>query len=255
VACSSEWRERIGELAGGRLEGGAVAALLDHVERCEPCSLELDDVAALVARADGAAGAAPRRAPVAAGRIPPSRRLLAVASALAAASLLWLGAALVRSSATLAPRAVGRAERLAALARLDPLVPAEGILRGEGDLETETWRDAMRALAQGRWPEAIAALEASRAAGDERALLDLYLGVARLQVGELERASADLARAAEGGTGMVRERSLWYLAQARLASGDSGGARSALERLLALAGEYAPNARALLAEIDRATGE
>jgi hypothetical protein len=229
MACTPQRSHTIGELAGGRLTAGAVEELLDHVESCRPCSRELDDVAALLAAAPALrASARPAFWPRALG-------LLGAAAALVLALLL-------------ANSGDGRrARELTALADPTPLPALPGVLRG--DPADERARPALADYAAGRWPEAARGLAAARAAGDQRPLVALYLGLARLQFAP-DEALEPLASAAQAGEGLLAERALWYLAQAHLLRRDEDAARAALTRLVQRSGDYELNARELLERLD-----
>jgi len=240
MACTPERSIALGELAAGRLDEAEVLAVLEHVEGCPSCSEELDLVARMVAGA--AAGAASGRVP---RRPRPLGRLLrwapvAAAAAALVASLPWL----VR------PGGGGPADPRA-LASLDALPIRATTLRGPG--ANPDLARAVERLAAGETDAAMRELERLRASlapdAPERPLADLYLGLAAVRAGALERALAPLEAAAKDGVGLVRERALWYLANARLALADVDGAEADLRRLEALGGDYAPNAREKLAAI------
>jgi hypothetical protein len=63
-----------------------------------------------------------------------------------------------------------------------------------------------------------------------------------------------LDEAARAGTGLVRERALWYRANARLAAGEAEAALRELRALEALGGDYELNARDLAEAIEAALG-
>ena len=230
MACTLEHSQRIGELAGGRLDAAGAAELLAHLEGCRACSQELDLVADLLR-------AAPAARTRTSGR--PNLRLVLGAVALAAAvAVLFF---------SLRPRAPER--RLHDLARLTPPPVAGLVLRGEGaaDVPLAEALEAFGARDYRLAAERLQALDESRPDG---ALTLFYLGVARLELGEHEPALAALGRAAELGTSLLVEQALWYRAQAHLALDQGAEARAVLRRLVELDGDFEPNARALLAELE-----
>jgi hypothetical protein len=87
-----------------------------------------------------------------------------------------------------------------------------------------------------------------------RALVWLYLGIARAQTGRTAEAVGALDEAARAGTGLVRERALWYRANARLALGETEAALGELRALAALGGDYELNAREKAEAIEAALG-
>ena len=229
MACTLERRNQIGELAAGRLDGAVVDALLDHIEVCEACSRELDTVAVTIAGMERA-----RRGRLVGGFRP---RLLRPAMLAAAALVLLVG-----GLALLRPNQEGVEQ----LAVVTPFPASSSVLRGGEGVDESGWEQALSAYSEGDYERAAARLESLASAGDERALLQLYLGVARLQLGELARARTALALAVENGEGLLAERASWYLGNAHLLAGDASAARPIFERLAAGGGEYELNARAVL---------
>lgn len=236
MACTPQRSLSIGELAASRLDAAALDELLDHIEGCAACSHELDGVAALVGAADEARPARPRSL----------RPLLWPLLAAAAALVLWL-----------APRpGGGEVARLRELARIAPITVPDSTLRtAAAQAPAREWRAAMELYRNADWERCAAALEDLRAGGDERALLDLYLGIARAQAGREREAVTALQRAERGSTGLLRQHALWHRAHAHLALGEGPAAIGVLEELVALDEDYAPNARQLLSAVRDALGE
>lgn len=236
MACTRERSLAIGELCGARLDAAGAAELLEHVERCGACSEELDLAADLVragaGRAQGTVHALPRRRRV---------LLFGLGAGLAAAALLVL---------FLGPRDGASEQRIQALARLAPPPAAAVVLRGSGE-EGEARDQALRFFAAGDFAAAAGRLAQVVESAPGDALAWFYLGVAHLQQAPDEAALAALRCAAERGEALLAEHALWYLAQAHLARAEGAPARRVLVRLIELDGDYEPNARALLAELDR----
>lgn len=233
MACTPERSLEIGELAGGRLGAARAAGLIEHVETCSACSAELDLVADLLHV----------RSLPAARVVRPARKVRrwvgAVAALAAAAAVLFL---------FLRP---GSARRARDVARLELPPVAELVLRGgEGEHDGAALETCLERLSSGDHAGADACLRAllSERRGDPLVLF--YLGLASLERGDLEAALAALREVEESGTGLLAEHALWYRAQAHLARDEGGEARALLGRLIELDGDYEPNARAQLAELE-----
>jgi len=238
MACQTERSIAIGDLVSGNLPAEPAIGLLDHVETCEACSRELDLAARLVAAAE--------RRGDAAFALSPRRRWLRFA-AVAAAVLVIGFLAWIRLDAARTRRAIVE------LASLEPIAVSDVVLRGaEGNADPERYRRAIERYAAGDFAAAEGEFAALLADAPENPLVALYLGSARLQLGQPAEALPPLETAAERGEGLVQERALWYLAGAKLALVDGPGAIEVLERLLALEGDYEPNARDKLSAVREA---
>ena len=117
-----------------------------------------------------------------------------------------------------------------------------------------SYTEGDHAAAAGRLAEVLETSASSAPLeGEGRALLFLYLGIARLQIGDAGGAESALRRGctepSEEGEELVRERTLWYLAQARLLLEDTDGALATLTQLEELQGDYEWNARELGARV------
>lgn len=230
MACTPERSEEIGELAGGRLSAAGAAGLIEHVEGCAACSREMDLVADLLhARSGSPAATWDRSAPRWAGGL--------FALAAAAAVLFFF----LRSSAP--------ERRLRDLAQLAPPPSAGLVLRGAAQPEAG-FEQASAHFAAGDHARAASSLQALLATHPDDPLVLFYLGLARLQLGELDAAIDALRRAEEAGADLLAEQALWYRVQAHLARDEGAQARALLARLVELDGDYEPNARALLAELE-----
>jgi tetratricopeptide (TPR) repeat protein len=236
MACTEERRAQVGALAAGRLDAAASAELLDHLEGCAACSGELDLAAELVAghAREGAGFFAPRRARPSGAR-PTTRRLLWPAAAAAGVALcLWL---IDGGGSPLRPEE---------LAQVEPLPAVTTLVRADVAERGNDWSTAMERYAAGEWALAAGELTEFAAAHPDDALSRLYLGISALQNEDPERAARALDECVERADDLVLERALWYLAHAQLARGEVDAARTALERLAKLDGDYLPNARAKL---------
>lgn len=244
MACTPQRSERIAELVGRRLDAAATSELLEHVESCSECSRELDLVADLLhapALQAVPAAATPRRFAL--------RRVLA-AGGLAAAVLLFL---------FLPTREEGSTEGCQRLARLAPPHVAEVLLRGEsggdvsGSQAAARFSEAMQGFASGDYASAIPMLEGCTREQPSNALAFFYLGLARLQLGDREQdalALEALRKAQDLGEGLLAEQALWYRANAHLARGEGEAARLLLLEVIERDGDFEPNARTLLAELE-----
>lgn len=230
MACTPERSEEIGELAGGRLAAADAAGLIEHVEGCAACSREMDLVADLLH--------VPSRS-LAAGRNLSAARWAGGLIALAAAAAVLFF--FLRSSAP--------ERRVRDLARLSPPPSAGLVLRGD-EQPGAGFEQASAHFAAGDHARAAEGFQALLATQPDDPLVLFYLGLARLQLGELDAAIDALRRAEEAGADLLAEQALWYRSQAHLARDEGAQARALLARLVELDGDYEPNARALLAELE-----
>jgi hypothetical protein len=236
MACTPERSEKIGELAGGRLGAADAAGLLEHLEACAACSEELDLVADLLHVPAHPATSRPARLAL--------RRVGGLVALAAAAAVLFL---------FLRPDRPERRPR--DLARLAPPPAAALVRRGDAGAEPESdFERAIERLAVGDHAQAADGFRALLAARPDDPLVLFYLGVACLQLGELGASLDALGRAEELGTGLLAEQALWYRSQAHLARDEGAQARALLRRLVELDGDYEPNARDLLAELEPLLG-
>jgi hypothetical protein len=236
VACTTQRSQDIGDLAAGRLDAAKADELLDHLERCGECSAELDLVADIVAHFERPAGA---RAAI------PRRRLGIAVAALAAAALLAASLWILSR-----PHPAPRSMHLASLASTQPLPTSTFVPRSGTPLASSpAYLDAMRHYAAGEFAEAARGLSLLAEERPDDPLVNLYLGISRLQTGAAEQALAPLERAATTGEDLLAERALWYLGNAHLVLEDGEAARRTFQRLAELGGDYEPNAREKLEAI------
>lgn len=152
--------------------------------------------------------------------------------------------------AVVAP-AESRAELVAQLARFDPPAYLPPNLRGvEGD-SARAFRAAMERYRSGDYAAAAQALRAI--VGTQPVSVDalFYLGVSDLQEGRVDDAVSALARVLQTSDPLYEEDALYLSAKAALKRGDVPAARMALQRVVALDGDRANEARQLVAAIDR----
>lgn len=225
MACSEARHEQIAALAGGRIDAGQAAELLTHIGSCSICGAEFDLVADLM----HAPAVRPLQARVRAWP------LLAAAAVAIAALWFWQPWS-------------HRAPTLRELAQITPVQAPESHVRGNiaRAVEYERAIDAYRAA---DFATAANNLDLVVALAPRDALVNLYLGISRLQLGTPALALTPLRVAADHGDGLVAERGLWFLANAHLLLEDAAPARAVLRRLRDLEGDYAPNAANLLAAI------
>jgi tetratricopeptide (TPR) repeat protein len=218
------------------LEPDALELLLARAERDPSVSAELDflaDLAAAAERERAHLAAPPPRA------VLRSRKLLAVAAAALLATLLALGAWLTTRV---------RAQRVELVRSEAPrYLPSE--LRA-ADARDGCFATAMEAYAGADWRAAAAALEGCLVLRPGHAPTHFYLGAALEQLGEVTRADEHYARAAEAPDALLADHARLRRAVLLAERGEADRARVELEKVLAGAGELAPNARQLLDELD-----
>jgi tetratricopeptide (TPR) repeat protein len=108
--------------------------------------------------------------------------------------------------------------------------------------------------AEGRYGDAVSALEASLRLGATAPELRIYLASAFLHLGRPQRAVETLeGHLAGAGEAAHRDETLWQLAQARLMLEDGAAARVILEALSGRAGARRADATRLLAEVRQAS--
>lgn len=230
MACTTDRSEQIVALVHGRLDAEAAGEFLEHLAGCRACSVEFDLANDLVAAAPAA-----MRNPVLT-----LQRVLAIAAILMVAIALWWQ-----------PWS-GTVRTLAELAQIDRIEILDSTLRGPGDPDTDPDRDA--AIAAWRADDFATAarhFEVIVARDAHAALAQLYLGLARLQLGTPTEAVPALSAAVDDGKGLVQERALWYRAIAHLRTEAIPAARADLDTLVKIDGDYAPNARELLDALAR----
>ena len=234
MACTEERSDRIAAFSAGRLDAEEMTEFLDHVEVCSECSEELDLAADLVATLKVARPALKR---------PLVRRLHLLTAAAAVIAFFGFARFLGDDS--------GEPVSLADLAQLAPLPSVPFVPRAvDTPEEVELFSTAMEAYAALDFTAAASLLAECSAAEPGDALTHLYLGIARLQLGELASAVESLEQAAELGGGLLRDNARWYLANAHLALEETGDARRILAALASEESEWELNARELLEAIE-----
>ena len=164
---------------------------------------------------------------------------VAAAAALVATALLW--------------QPFARPPTLRELASIDALLaPGDLTLRAGVEPRSAEFRasiEAYRARDFAGAAERLAGL-----AQPDDALTQLYLGISLLQLGRPGDAAAALDRARRTGRGLLAERALWYLANARLLLDEPDAARGLFEEIRALEGDYELNAADMLDAMRAAAG-
>jgi len=235
MACSPTRREQIADMAHGRLDDGAATDLLEHVASCEPCSNEFDLVADMVTAAPDLAATAEANTSA-----PPKNRgllLLAAALLLITPLLIWQ------------PWGSDPSKSAAEHADLTPPPAPESLLRGEPGPRGEAFARGMHAYGQSEFTAASKELRAVCETRPDDALAHLYYGIAASQTDDKRQAIAPLRVAADKGTGLLKERALWFLANVYLNTEQVDEARTTLGTLRDLDGDYAINAEELLGKL------
>lgn len=233
MACSPSRRDQIADMANSRLDADTAGNLLGHIENCEPCSAEFDLVTDLVsARSELVAQTAPatKRAPK-----NPVLLMLAAAVFLITPLLIWQPFADK-------PQTKSHAE----FADLTPITAPESMLRGDPGPRGAAFARGMEAYGVGNYTTAWRELSEVCSHRPDDALAHLYLGIALTQTELIAAAIQPLKVAAEHGSGLVVERSLWFLANTYLRTDQPMAAQSTLKQLRDLGGDYAVNAEQLL---------
>ena len=132
-------------------------------------------------------------------------------------------------------------QRLRQLVQLEMPVHVALTARSTGARRSPRFGKAMVAYGDGRFAAARRDLLAARAAGEEGAHVDFYLGVCSLRAGRAAEAARDLARAVGASPSLAEYR--WYLAQALLQDGRGEEAARELDRVARLVGRYRSRAR------------
>jgi tetratricopeptide (TPR) repeat protein len=242
MACTSEKSRLIGEFATGRIGAADAERLLEHLDSCPLCSAEFDLVADLVAVSPRAGSdfPVPRQANLFLRGI-----LAAAAAALLIATVWWI-----------ADQGEDHRHRLDALAMIEPLPAVDAVLRsGKPPGENADFKAAMTFYSKSDFNAAAKGLAAVVERDPENTPALLYLGISRLQSGEVAAALQPLKRAAELGEHLLQERALWYLGSAYLLTGDGNKALVTFITLERKKGDYELNAREIIAKIREALEE
>lgn len=256
MSCERDFPDELVEAyAAGRLEEAAAAAFEDHYFACEACLQRLRLAQDLPTAFEQ---------PIAATRTRPAWPIgLAAAASLLLAAGLWRvaqppapGPGAAPSAAPTSPGPT-RAERLRELGRFEPPVWSPETLRS-GGAEPDGLEEGRRRYLARDYAGAVPLLERAAEAAPRDPRAAFFLGATLLLDGQVERGAAQL-RCVEGrGDTPYLEEARLLLARACLLQGDASGAERELAAVLALRGDFEPQARALrrrLQEIDRAPGE
>ncbi len=144
---------------------------------------------------------------------------------------------------------------LAQLARVDPPPYTPIVLRGlESDAHRE-FRQAMKDYSAGDYATAASGLEKAAKLDPKAPETGFFLGASYLLTGRNEAAIADLRRTVGLGDTPFLEAARFYLAKAYLRTGDLDAARAELTGVVQVNGALAEDAKKLLSELDRNTGD
>jgi hypothetical protein len=249
-------RFALGDLSGGELDG-----VLSHIETCALCSKDLEVLAGVASLARERPQAFLDAGP---GEVLEKDRIPFFANI--ARQLRALLMPLPLPAKVLAPVAAlllifvayGSFDhpqgRYRPLADLSPAPYFPTTLRGGGESEDRFSR-AMEDYRKGEYGEASRTLARfiEEVGYDEKA--GLYLGVSTLLSGQVSDAIPHLARASLSTNTQIRQKSLWYLAQAFLLTEDPIAAQHALEEVVREGGDLSEKARAQLAKLEALEGE
>jgi hypothetical protein len=258
-----QWHE---EYRAGRLSDEDAAAFEAHYFGCDRCFEELrfcdrvavclrEDGATLFAReiekARGTGGGHPVGnslfgrlraffAPFSRGFALP--RPVLVPAAIALLVLVAAGSWQVRDAA--------RTSRLRGLSAPTPYPFIAADLRGPAG--SEAFTEGMKLYGEGQYAQSAGCLARMLAVKPADPDGQFYCGVAHLLAGHPADAARSLREAVRLTPASMPYR--WYLAQAELRLGRADSARAQLGRIVQARGEYAPQARGLLTEMDRILG-
>lgn len=256
MACSEHMWDLLKRLSTGSLKGEELEFALSHIEECNACSEDLEVFASLTS------AIAHRRESLLEIEQEDSQKLVA-ASPLQKIKrrLEFLYTPVPLPAKVLVPVAAlvvvfltyttfsHRYGDYAELADLSPAVYVPSALRGGEDEREILFGAAMEEYLKGNYEEAAKVLSkiVDDQNYDEKA--GFYLGVCLLLSGEREKAVFHLQRTADSKHSNIRQKSLWYLAQADILMGELGSARSRLEEIVGEGGKMAPRAREQLQKI------
>jgi hypothetical protein len=243
VACTEKRRDQLRDWVSGRLDPSTGLGILEHVERCPPCSQELDLYSDLLAAGEQAGGALYSGVRPSVVRLHLWVPVASLAAAAAVVALLWLGGATHLDNTVVVRQ----------LASLTPLPSPAVTLRATTLEPSSGFRQAMDAYREGNFADAVTRFQRLNSSAAAEPLALLYLGISQLQL-DPDSAVQPLQAAAAASAGLLQEHALWYLANAHLSRGDSANAAATLQTLHDLGGDYAPNAAVKLTALRHRTG-
>jgi len=126
-------------------------------------------------------------------------------------------------------------------------------LRGES--ENASFTSGMKAYLVGDCTAALSALSRVPASTSNGLAAQFYFGVCQMHLNKLPEATATLERVASTGDSPQQEAAFYYIAQIALARNDAPSARQALNRTVALHGDFEQRARRQSATLAAATGK
>jgi len=243
-APADQWLE---EYVAGTLPEAEALSFEEHYFACPVC---LAQVEALEAAA-GQVRDEPVDLPAAPGRLPvrsPIRWPVfagALAATIVAAFLgfrIWQqGAAPAQGSSQSQPAMPQRAADLAQMA--DLALPPFRATTVRGESKKGRFDVGMQAYAAGNCPAAIDALARVPAASERATVAQFYAAACRMKLADYAGAAQGFEAIARAGDSAFQEAAMYYLAQTELARNDAGSARSELEQVVALDGDFALRAR------------
>jgi len=126
-------------------------------------------------------------------------------------------------------------------------------LRGES--EEANFDSGMKGYSAGDCRTALTALSRVSSTGKNALAAQFYSGVCQMHLGDLPAAAATLQRVAAAGDSPQQEAAFYYQAQIALARNDAPSARQALDRTIALHGDFEQRARRQSASLVAAAGK
>lgn len=262
MACTRQKSIALGDFAAGRLGIKETEALLEHLESCAACSAEFDDIADLVGAMDRTAstgtvstgiGSTGTSKAISGDAIidrdidetNETRRIPWNAIRVAAAGILICFAAW-----WFAPEFGGGKSRLGRLAVIDP-IPAVSIRLRSEEIKALplAFTSAMEQYARQEYDKAVPLFAQVLEEKPDHLPSALYLGICRLQSGDLRNAKPVFEQAASRGSGLLKERSLWYLGNTCLKLDEKEEALRWFKELEALGGDFELNAKDMILKI------
>ena len=247
MTCDQVTRDEVFEkYLTGDLSSAARDAFEAHYFDCPDCFSRLQSFEALQA---GLEQTGSESLPVAARTHAPRRWAWAAGVAVAAAVLATFGLRILQEE-TLAPgAAVAVRASLEELARVEAPPYLAVFLRGERDEAAERFRAAMAHYVEADYPAAILGLEAAAELAPSAANVRFFLAICYLLTDQTEDAIAGLEQTLALGDAAYREESLFYLAKARLRSGNVGAALELLNETIEEHGRLESQARQLVEQL------
>lgn len=148
-----------------------------------------------------------------------------------------------------------RSEVLARLARVDPPTYLPRVLRGVADEATASFKQGMKAYVAGDYPGAKPQLRKASSLDPERPDIAFYLGASELMSGDTAGAVTEFQRVIAAGETPFLEEAHFYLAKTYLKQGEAARARTELATVIALNGDRTHEAEEMRAQLTRVGSE